>query len=59
MPPKAQPEHPTYKEMIVKAIADLKDRKGSSRIAIKKYILANYTVIDNGGHRARLNKALT
>ncbi|OBZ91927.1 Histone H1, partial [Choanephora cucurbitarum] len=37
-------DHPTYEAMITDAIAALKERKGSSRPAIKKYILANYKV---------------
>ena len=36
--------HPTYEIMVTKAIRDLKQRKGSSRSAIKKYILSNYVV---------------
>ncbi|ORX83591.1 hypothetical protein BCR32DRAFT_243278 [Anaeromyces robustus] len=40
-------EHPTYKEMISAAIINLKERNGSSRQAIKKYIHANYKVNDN------------
>lgn len=39
---KAAPTHPVYKDMILAAIAALKERKGSSRQAILKYILANY-----------------
>ncbi|KAI9499259.1 linker histone H1 and H5 family-domain-containing protein [Zychaea mexicana] len=37
-------EHPPYEVMIKAAILALKERKGSSRPAIKKYILANYKV---------------
>ena len=37
-------EHPTYAAMIAAAIAALKDRTGSSRQAIFKYICANYKV---------------
>ena len=37
-------DHPKYVEMIVAAIAALKERKGSSRQAIGKYIKANYKV---------------
>ncbi|KAL1929709.1 hypothetical protein VTP01DRAFT_1847 [Rhizomucor pusillus] len=37
-------EHPPYETMIKSAILALKERKGSSRQAIKKYILANYNV---------------
>ena len=37
-------EHPTFAVMIAAAIAELKERKGSSRQAIEKYISANYKV---------------
>jgi len=37
-------EHPPYREMISAAIVNLKERNGSSRQAIKKYIHANYKV---------------
>merc|ERR1712106_834939 len=36
--------HPKYSVMIAAAIEALKDRTGSSRQAILKYICANYTV---------------
>lgn len=36
--------HPTYIEMISAAIVALKERSGSSRQAIAKYVKANYTV---------------
>lgn len=42
--PKKPAEHPTYKVMITEAIVALKDRKGSSRQAITKYVCANYKV---------------
>ena len=38
------PAHPTYLEMVVAAIEALKERNGSSRQAILKYILATYNV---------------
>ena len=41
---KAAPEHPTYSVMIADAITSLKDRKGSSKQAIEKFICANYKV---------------
>ncbi|XP_035695606.1 histone H1-delta-like [Branchiostoma floridae] len=44
--PKAPASHPKYNEMIKAAISNLKERGGSSRQAILKYILANYK-IDN------------
>merc|ERR1711963_930838 len=42
--PKAPAAHPKYSEMIAAAIKALKDRTGSSRQAIAKYICANYKV---------------
>lgn len=45
--PKKPAEHPKYIEMIVAAIAALKERTGSSRQAIAKYVTANYKVGDN------------
>ncbi|KAJ3341356.1 hypothetical protein HDU93_004992 [Gonapodya sp. JEL0774] len=35
-------EHPPYVDMIIQAITNLKERNGSTRSAIKKYIHANY-----------------
>merc|ERR1711944_96334 len=40
--PKTTPSHPTYQAMAKAAIAALKERTGSSRQAILKYIMANY-----------------
>merc|ERR1712038_647875 len=42
--PKAPAAHPKYTVMIAAAITSLKDRTGSSRQAILKYICANYKV---------------
>ena len=39
---KAEPTHPKYSEMVASAITSLKERKGSSRQAILKYIIATY-----------------
>jgi histone H1/5 len=47
-------EHPKYIEMIVAAITALKERSGSSRQAILKYIQANYKVGDNPGVHLKL-----
>ena len=41
--------HPKYSEMIAAAIGALKERSGSSRQAIVKYISANYKVGDGAG----------
>lgn len=45
--PAKKADHPKYIEMIVAAVAALKERKGSSRQAIVKYIKANYKVGDS------------
>jgi histone H1/5 len=42
--PKKAATHPKYTEMIVAALGSLKDRKGSSGQAIKKYIVATYKI---------------
>ena len=48
--PKKQAEHPPYLDMIKAAIVALKERNGSSRQAIEKYIKANYKVGEVGSH---------
>ena len=45
--PKAPADHPKYSEMVAAAITALKERSGSSKQAILKYIQANYKVKDN------------
>lgn len=45
--PKVPADHPKYNEMICAAIAALKERSGSSRQAIAKYIKAHYKVGEN------------
>ena len=47
-------DHPKYSEMINAAIVSLKERSGSSRQAIIKYIAANYKVGDNAGTHVKL-----
>ena len=42
--PKAPAAHPKYSEMIAKAVTELKERGGSSRQAILKYIVKNFKV---------------
>lgn len=39
--------HPTYKDMVSQAIVNLKERNGSSRIAIKKYVHANFKALSS------------
>jgi len=43
----AKSDHPQYDVMIKEAIADLKERKGSSRQAILKYLMANFDLGDD------------
>jgi len=54
---KKKSSHPTYEEMIRHAILDMGDRGGSSLQAIKKYILDNYRVPEDG-FAPRVNNAL-
>ena len=42
--------HPPYLDMIKAAVAALKERNGSSRQAIEKYIKANYKISEVGSH---------
>ena len=42
--PKKGPSHPKYSEMVTAAINELKERTGSSRQAILKYIIATYNL---------------
>ena len=48
--PNKPAEHPPYADMIIAAILALKERNGSSRQAIEKYIKANYKVGEVGPH---------
>jgi hypothetical protein len=52
--PKKPAEHPKYIDMVTAAIEALKERTGSSRQAILKYIQANYKVGDNCGVHVKL-----
>ena len=52
--PKKPAEHPKYSDMIKATIAALKERTGSSRQAIVKYIAANYKVGDNVDTQVKL-----
>ncbi|XP_033758804.1 late histone H1-like [Pecten maximus] len=56
--PKAPAAHPKYEVMIAAAIAALKEKGGSSKIAIKKYILGNYKVADDNKSSALIKAAL-
>ena len=57
MSTKKSSNHPTYAEMISAAILSMKDRTGSSRQAIAKYVCANYKV-DADKAALHLRKAL-
>ncbi|KAI8478668.1 hypothetical protein Bbelb_436040 [Branchiostoma belcheri] len=52
--PKAPAAHPPCSDMITAAITALKDRKGTSLAAIKKYVAANYKFdVEKQGHVLR------
>ncbi|CAL4059886.1 unnamed protein product [Meganyctiphanes norvegica] len=52
----AKPTHPPYAVMVIAAIKSLKERSGSSKRSILKYIVTNYKVGDQAS--IRLNIAL-
>lgn len=56
--PKKPAVHPKYSEMIQAAVTALKERGGSSRQAILKYICANYKVGDENKANSHLKLAL-
>ena len=47
-------DHPKYSEMIAAAIVALKERSGSSRQAILKYVSANYKVSEHASTHLKL-----
>ena len=56
--PKKPAVHPKYSEMIQAAVSSLKERGGSSRQAILKYVIANYKVGDEKAGSVYLKRAL-
>ena len=56
--PAVKPAHPPYAVMIAAAIKALKERGGSSRQAILKYILANYKIADAAKAQVRAKLAI-
>ena len=51
---KAPAAHPKYSEMVAAAVGALKERSGSSRQAILKYISTNYKVGDGANTHVKL-----
>ena len=51
-------EHPTYREMISSALGAMKERKGTSRQKIQKYIADTYK-LDLSASNSHLKRALT
>ena len=47
-------DHPKYLDMISAAIQSLKERSGSSRQAIQKYVSANYKVGESCGNHIKM-----
>merc|ERR1712000_145200 len=56
--PAKKAEHPPYAVMIAAAIKALKERGGSSRAAILKYILANNKIADAAKAQVRAKLAI-
>merc|ERR1711872_471309 len=56
--PAKKPDHPPYAVMIAAAITALKERGGSSRAAILKYILANNKIADAAKAQVRAKLAI-
>ncbi|KAF7198160.1 Histone H1, partial [Pseudocercospora fuligena] len=58
--PKAAATHSSYLDMIKEAVISLKERSGSSRQAIKKYVLANNNLagVSDNAFTVQFNKAL-
>ena len=54
---KKEPTHPKYSEMVISAITALKERTGSSRQAILKYIIATYN-LDEKAATTHVRRAL-
>ncbi|KAJ5594442.1 linker histone H1 and H5 family-domain-containing protein [Penicillium hispanicum] len=56
----APPAHSSYRDMIKDAIVNLKERNGSSRQAIKKYVTSNnkIAIASQGAFDAQFNKAI-
>jgi len=52
------PPHPKYSEMVKEAITELKDRKGSSKRAIQKYIQEKYSIEENPRTNQHMNRTL-
>jgi len=59
--PAAAPAHGSYIDMVKDAIINLKERNGSSRQAIQKYIRANNKVenVTDAAFRSHVNRAIT
>jgi histone H1/5 len=57
---KAAPSHSSYRDMIKDAIVSLKERNGSSRQSIKKYVQNNnkITVVSQAAFDSQFNKAI-
>ncbi|VDM76002.1 unnamed protein product [Strongylus vulgaris] len=51
---KPAPEHPTYAVMVADAIEHLKERSGSSKTAILKYMTQHYKLGDNVTMKAKI-----
>ena len=58
--PMKQPSqgHPTYSEMVARAILDMKERKGSSRLAITRHVASSFKLSNPDAIQRSVNAAL-
>ena len=50
--------HPTYSEMVARAILDMKERKGSSRLAITRHVASSFKLSNPDAIQRSVNAAL-
>lgn len=55
---KTTAEHPKYLEMVTEAIATLKDRKGASRQAIYKHVVAKHSLVKSPADEKKVRHQL-
>ena len=56
--PRKPASHPPFVDMVAESIKDLADKRGSSRVAIKKHLLAYFQLEDTPANNKRINLAL-
>ena len=56
--PRKATSHPPYAEMIAAAIVGIGEKRGASKVAIKKYILSKFKLEDTKSTNTRINMTL-